>query len=95
MLFHSQNNHIMVNLLNCVQVECKRMAQPSIDTVNKLLVATSLVGSLTNIHSAYLDCLDQPSFENEIKYQIELLGAAEDLRKMGKTYKLVVEDLDI
>ena len=71
------------------------MAQPIGDKVRNWLIITSLVGSFTNLKGAYYDYLDQPSLENEIKYQIELLGAAEDLRKMSKTYQLTVEDFDI
>ena len=65
------------------QIECKKMAQSAMHLIGKFILLTSFVLCFVNLQRAYHEKLQQPTLNNELKYEFKLLGAAEKVRKQS------------
>lgn len=65
------------------QIECKKMAQSAMHLIGEFILITSFVLCFVNLQRAYHEKLQQPTLNNELKYEFKLLGAAEKVKKQS------------
>ena len=73
----------MNNIVIRAQIECKKMAQSAMHLIEKFVLITSFVLCFVNLQRAYHEKLQQPTLNNELKYEFKLLGAAEKVKKQS------------
>ena len=73
----------MNNIFIRAQIECKKMAQSAMHLIGKFVLITSFVLCFVNLQRAYHEKLQQPTLNNELKYEFKLLGAAEKVKKQS------------
>ena len=73
----------MNNIFIRAQIECKKMAQSAMHLIGKFILITSFVLCFVNLQRAYHEKLQQPTLNNELKYEFKLLGAAEKVKKQS------------
>ena len=65
------------------QIECEKMAQSAMHLIGEFILITSFVLCFVNLQRAYHEKLQQPTLNNELKYEFKLLGAAEKVKKQS------------